>query len=384
MALLKDLKARYGRHFGRLAGELREARLDPVTLAMAERLDDPLALRRLERLAGRSRADLIEGLDPGDAKRLTDAARRGPPPELAPVFAGLALDRYRQSQDLDDAVAVAAEALGVVGADGAPTSTRDVPYSESELDDLVKQYLDLANRATFLGWTFASGNLRHFLEASGLPRVFLADTIRAFDVVTDAEEFNRNRFDNDWTNKDAVVYKKIAALADGESITIELTPEVKVKKSGKFDLKLIKNQPIWSRAINLSKKPMNALGLRSHEPGSDSELFFGSGDSNVTSEGWFVATRNADVVTVRGRVTHSWNDTYDWHKGLSVYIPSVGTVKDDDAVALENAGRAKSFEMSASWSQSVEVTLRIVEGEPRNPQIEWGAIVDDKAPEVPR
>ena len=97
-----------------------------------------------------------------------------------------------------------------------------------------------------------------------------------------------------------------------------------------------------------------------------------------------MATRNADVVTVRGRVTHSWNDTYDWHKGLSAYIPSVGTVKDDDAVALENAGRAKSFEMSASWSQSVEVTLRIVEGEPRNPQIEWGAIVDDKAPEVPR
>ena len=135
VALLKDLKARYGRHFGRLAGELREARLDPVTLAMAERLDDPLALRRLERLAGRSRADLSEGLDPGDVKRLTDAARRGPPPELAPVFAGLALDRYRQSQDLDDAVAVAAEALGVDPA-AASDLGRDGLIGGSGDDDL--------------------------------------------------------------------------------------------------------------------------------------------------------------------------------------------------------------------------------------------------------
>ena len=208
--------------------------------------------------------------------------------------------------------------------------------------------------------------------------------MRAFGAVIDAEEFNRNRFDDDWTNEDAVVYQKIAGLADGESVTIALTPEMKAKKNGKFDQMLIKNQPIWSRAIKLSKNPMNALGLGSLEPRSEFELFFGSGNSQLTSEGRFVATRNADIVTVRGQVTHSWNDTYDWHEGLSVFIPPMGRVKDDDAVALENAGRAKSFEMSASWSQSVEITLQIVEGELRNPQIEWGAIVDDKALEIPR
>ena len=391
---------------------------------MAERLDDPLALRRLERLLGRPRADLTEGLDPGDVRSLIDVARRGArrglSPELAPVFAGLALDRYRQSQDIEDAVAVASEALGVVGA-GAPLigqenrlasvsapmeakadslsahdraiqwqsrgkqpSARDVSYSEPELDRLEKRYWDLVACARGLGWTFAGGNLRHFLLGSGLTRVFPADTMRAFGAVIDAEEFNRNRFDDDWTNEDAVVYEKIAGLADGESVTMALTPEMKAKKNGKFDQMLIRNQPIWARAIKISKNPMNALGLGSLKPRSEFELFFGSGNSELTSEGRFVATRNADIVTVRGQVTHSWNDTYDWHEGLSVFIPSVGRVKDDDAVALENAGRAKSFEMSASWSQSVEVTLQIVEGEPRNPQIEWGAIVDDKALEIPR
>ena len=68
VALLKGLKERYGRHYGRLTDELRRARLDPVTLAMAERLDDPLALRRLERLPGRPRADLTEGLE-GEIER---------------------------------------------------------------------------------------------------------------------------------------------------------------------------------------------------------------------------------------------------------------------------------------------------------------------------
>lgn len=59
-------------------------------------------------------------------------------------------------------------------------------------------------------------------------------------------------------------------------------------------------------------------------------------------------------------------------------------VSRDDLVDFLDALIEHMEHDKSTWSQSVEVTLRIVEGEPRNPQIEWGAIVDDKAPEVPR
>ena len=110
--LLQQIKESYGAHYDRVLSELEDARLDPTTLALARRLDDPVAARRLAALQGKTRAELTEGLDPAEAKAVADAAHAAVPGPLAPAAEGLALTRYQQTGDQDDAVAVARETVG--------------------------------------------------------------------------------------------------------------------------------------------------------------------------------------------------------------------------------------------------------------------------------
>ena len=412
--LLQQVKKSYGAHYERVLSELEIARLDPTTLALARRLDDPVAVQRLGAVQGKTRAALTEGLDPTEVQVVSERVRAAVPGSQAPAAERIALARYQQTGDRDDAVSLAYATLGVEGSDTLVGSeeddvglepTSDEPGAsgftasdraaqrrrggsapgrqteklpEGELDRLERRYRDLVDRGRLLGWEFASGNLQHFLDGSGEPRTFSAETLRAFDAVTDAEAVNRRRFDRDWTREDSVVHQRIAELNDGDSVVIELTPEMRAEPGGKGDPDKRKDQPIWSRRIWLSRKPRNALGLGSPEPNSEFELFFGSGNSELQSEGRFRATRDGDTVTVRGRVEHHWKDTYDWHEGLAARIPFLGTIDDDDAVALEKAGRGKSFEMTGTWFQDVTVTLQMVDGKPTDPRIEWGPILENE------
>ena len=85
-----------------------------------------------------------------------------------------------------------------------------------------------------------------------------------------------------------------------------------------------------------------------------SELYYASGTFTITSYGQFTLKRSNRCVFITGTVDHLWWDKYDWHAGLRAYIPGFGWINDADALALENAGRAKKFFMTSEWFQNGE------------------------------
>jgi hypothetical protein len=42
-------------------------------------------------------------------------------------------------------------------------------------------------------------------------------------------------------------------------------------------------------------------------------------------------------------------DDYNWDHGKSVYIPGWGKIDDKEALRVEAAGRAKSFQFESNW-----------------------------------
>jgi hypothetical protein len=66
--------------------------------------------------------------------------------------------------------------------------------------------------------------------------------------------------------------------------------------------------------------------------------------------------------------------------GLAAYIPTVGTIPDDDADKYENAGCAKKFDMYSFWHQSFSETYTIddILWFYDTDTIEWGEIKEGR------
>lgn len=90
------------------------------------------------------------------------------------------------------------------------------------------------------------------------------------------------------------------------------------------------------------------------------ELYYASGTFTITSYGEFELSCAKDgKVKIKGSVDHYWWDPYDWHAGLGASIPGHGYISDKDALALQNAGRADSFLMESTWSESLDGTYEV-------------------------
>ena len=90
-----------------------------------------------------------------------------------------------------------------------------------------------------------------------------------------------------------------------------------------------------------------------------SEMYYASGTFTVSSYGEFILERKGCSVSIVGNLDHRWHDDYDWHVGLSAYVPGFGDVADADAKLLEDNGRARSFEMLSTWTQKLDATYTI-------------------------
>lgn len=176
------------------------------------------------------------------------------------------------------------------------------------LDEIEKKYRDMIAAARKKGKDVAADNLEHFLGASGRTRILDWAWLRTFSVVTSAEKENIKRFEKS-------LKAKAATLSKGEQLSF-------------YDY--------WDRTGTASVFE---------------ELYYASGTFTITSYGQFSLTRNNNCVSIIGNVDHYWWDPYDWHAGLGAYIPGFGDVSDADALALENAGRAKPFLMESEWFQ---------------------------------
>jgi RHS repeat-associated protein len=178
------------------------------------------------------------------------------------------------------------------------------------LDEIQQKYRDMITSARSKGKNVAADNLEYFLSAAGGVRVLDWRWLRGFDSVIDAEKANQDRFLGETIKK---------AARNGSAGTI-------------LDW--------WDSTQTASRF---------------SELYYASGTFTVTSYGKFEVSCEKDgKINFKGIVDHFWWDPYDWHLGLAAYIPGFGVISDEDAVKLESAGRAASFQMQSEWTQTVE------------------------------
>lgn len=187
---------------------------------------------------------------------------------------------------------------------------------DAKVSAIRSEYRKMIKNARALGVDVAADNLERFIEGSGGTKNESVEWLRGFSPITKAEGVNQKRFESTLTD---LAYD----LADGETKDLS---------------------EYWDRMLTGSVF---------------SELFYASGTSTITSEGEFTLTRDGNVVSISGSVTHNWHDPYDWHAGLTAFIPGSGVVSDEDAIFLEQYGGANLFEMEAVWTQTLEAEIVI-------------------------
>ena len=102
------------------------------------------------------------------------------------------------------------------------------------------------------------------------------------------------------------------------------------------------------------------------------ELYYASGTFTLTSRGSFILNRNNNTINITGTVRHRWHDDYDWHAGLSAYIPGFGNITDDDALLLQRHRGARPFLMQSGWSQSLSGQIQVINWRPDSVTFNWG------------
>ncbi len=244
----------------------------------------------------------------------------------------------------------------------SPQALSEKPVVKSggrEIDRREAKFREFARKARLVGFVFPAEMLEHFLSRKGGVKHLPAARMRSFEAVQSAEKFNIKQFNDDWLKPKSLVHQTILNLKDGETVVI--------KKRPRRDKDWSPGDPVWDEVIE-TRTPWYAPRSLTK---SNLELFYGSGNSILHSEGIFRVTRNGNTVTVQGKVEHEWRDRYNWEKDLFVHIPFVGRIDDEEGQSLEDHGRGTSFDMRSSWKQEVTGTIELRNGKPANPRIRW-------------
>ncbi len=187
---------------------------------------------------------------------------------------------------------------------------------EQKKERLIKQYEAMIKEARGKGYAVAADNLQHFLDGSGTLRILDDSWLRGFDSVQEALKRNQDRFEKQ-------LIEKANVLADGQEFVLE---------------------DYWDAQETAS---------------IFSELYYASGTFTVTSNGIFRLKRTGKSITITGEVDIKWQDPYDWHEGLSAYIPGFGDISDEDALFLQKYGKAKPFKMESYWKYDASGNIKI-------------------------
>jgi len=182
---------------------------------------------------------------------------------------------------------------------------------KDKLDEIEKRYRTMIDRARAIGWNVAAANLEYFLAGVGGVRDISRDWLMSFNVAQDGVERIKMYFESQTFVKAAL------NLREGKRITIS---------------------DFW--VADIYANPMT-------------ELYYASGASKITGNGTFTLLRTGNVVSIKGSVSFSWNDDYDWHLGLFAEVPGFGTVSDEDGLLMQEHRGAKTFQMRSMWTSSV-------------------------------
>lgn len=216
---------------------------------------------------------------------------------------------------------------------------------DEKIDRLVDQYESIIKAGRTRDLNTAADLLQHWLTGDGSDKAISDRWLRTFGKVVDALEVNHKRF-MEYPGKNLVN-------------TIVSTREATF-------------QDFWDHELTGSFL---------------TELFYASGTSTITSRGNFILDRSEQDkqgwIKINGAVEHHWWDPYDWHPGLTAFIPGFGKVADADAKFLEDEGLAKGFRMFSFWHHRVTGRYGIDTGllnfDDQN--ISWSAPVSGRAPE---
>lgn len=211
------------------------------------------------------------------------------------------------------APAPAADAGG--GSGGAPPA--ETPELTSRLSTIAANFRAMVAAARGRSANVAADNLEHFLAGTGTTRRLPVPWLRGFSPLTTAERTNQERFEGSFG---------------------DLAPDVGHGTSRTF-------HDHWSRMLTASQ---------------GTELYYASGTSTIRSSGVFDLGTIENEVSISGRVRHHWYDPYDWHAGLSAYVPGFGSISDEDALLMQRYRGARPYPMEADWDQTLSghVTVR--------------------------
>ncbi len=213
-------------------------------------------------------------------------------------------------------------------------------FDEKEfLDKTENTFREFVKVGRRKGSNTAADFLEHYLDGSGAPKKVTRDEARKFQFIQNAEKTNQNRFEQgSLVDLDKDFAKGLLTLSDGQ------TKDVK----DHWDFNTTRFKPDSLRNIVFTD-------------GIDELISFGR--TKVKSKGDFTATRKGNIITLDGKVTHNWDDTYDFDP--------MGFIGGAGGAALAKSGRAKPFKFGAAWTQRVKGTVEIKAGRLLNPKLEW-------------
>ncbi len=210
-------------------------------------------------------------------------------------------------------------------------------YSEERVEKLMKKYNSFVKKARKVGYDQSANLLEHFLQGSGSTYFINSDWLQQYSQVTDAVTINIGRYEKQ--------FKDIAEnMYPGEVMQLNELPFIGKEQIGPF-----------GKSDYSGFSSMQNAGVRGRLRGIGNDLYYTTGTFTITTFCDVTLSKNLEGdVSVVGKMTHIFWDKYDWHDNLSVYIPTVGKVKDSDANYLEKYGPAQSFKMKSQWSLDYE------------------------------
>jgi hypothetical protein len=177
--------------------------------------------------------------------------------------------------------------------------------------------------ARAVGYRVAADNLEHYVKGLGGVRHLSRRWLRSFDRVNEAEGVNLRRFQR----------------------------------------LIIQNVKLGAKSFSEKRDRLISYFGAGF---SFEELFYASGDSTLSSNGYFSITKSGNNVKVKGLVIHNWYDIYDWHVGFQAFIPGFGSIPDAALRKLQTEGKAREYRLACQWKHILDTSFDIGDS-----QINW-------------
>lgn len=231
-----------------------------------------------------------------------------------------------------------------VGSTGGHAGTRRRRYLErrgaEHLDQIEISLRERAQSWRTQGRVRAAYLLEKFLDGDDSPVFLSREEAREIEFVRIGEAENNRRFIEDTftgKTKNPKITECLRTLQDGEQCNIKDHYDYERNKLNSLGLGLFHYTQEQVPGVERAEELDEILSFGSHE---------------VKSKIVFTARRTGDVIRIKGVITHSASDNYNFEKGTPGHL--VG------ARRLQEVGRASPYTIESVWYQEVEgqVTIR--------------------------